>query len=269
MDVWDIKTFDSDLMARLDREAELVRSFFQAEREIVLSYDLADRAICALRPINSHAQDFLQLKEEIGREMESRTIRAWHYSRLTDAEVAEMQRAGIHLSTPQSLHTRLAALVSAGVLTAERAEALYTTSLFHGDRLDVRSNKFSMCAHPIAVGDSGVRELQAYWGGEVVSWQVSDPDALAQLRAIGKPRVVELAVPLALTRRSYVAGGAVLAAFGRSLGCLPGNRSFDLYVIAPLPADAVLAVHSEGEEGFNAMGKSYPDGFVDVAPEFR
>jgi hypothetical protein len=93
---------------------------------------------------------------------------------------------------------------------------------------------------------------------------MKDPTMLAPLAAIGKPRVVEVAVPLVVTPRSYPAAEAVIATFGRSKGCIPSAHSFDLWVTAPLGPDAIIGVHTEGEASFHAMGRSYPDGFVDV-----
>jgi hypothetical protein len=61
-----------------------------------------------------------------------------------------------------------------------------------------------------------------------------------------------------------LAGQAVIATFGRTLGCVPSKHAFDLYVTAPLHSDAVLGVHSEGDASFDAVGRSYPEGYVDV-----
>jgi hypothetical protein len=35
--------------------------------------------------------------------------------------------------------------------------------------------------------------------------------------------------------------------------------------MSPLPATAVLAVHTEGDPSFGGMGRSYPAGYVDVS----
>ena len=59
---------------------------------------------------------------------------------------------------------------------------------------------------------------------------------------------------------------AVVATFGRSLGCIPSKHDFDLYVSAPLASASVLAVHAEGDASFDAMGRGYPEGYVDVGP---
>jgi hypothetical protein len=108
IDVWNAKTFDPDLMARLERETELVCKYMRTDHKITLDHDLGrEKRSSVLRPDNPYAADFNRLQEAIGREMESRSIRTWHYSRLTDAEVAAMHREGVHLSTPNTLQARL------------------------------------------------------------------------------------------------------------------------------------------------------------------
>lgn len=67
-----------------------------------------------------------------------------------------------------------------------------------------------------------------------------------------------------ITRHSHSAARAVVAAYGRALGCIPSAHRFDLFVTAPLGSDAIIAVHTEGDASFHAMGRSYPEGFVNV-----
>jgi hypothetical protein len=171
---------------------------------------------------------------------------------------------GIHLSTPATLRARLDSQVASGALGAELADALYAQSPFHSDQLEARSGKFWLVSHPGAIDDGGVEPLMAHWGGEVASFWTKDPTLLAPLAAIGKARVIELAVPLALTQYSYSAGQAAVATFGRALGCIPGKHSFDLCVTTALPPDSILTVHTEGSFSFNAIGISYPPGYVNV-----
>jgi len=196
--------------------------------------------------------------------MASRTIRAFHYTRLTNDEVAELRRSGIHLSTPTTLRRRLDAQVVSGALPPEIADQLYDASPFHSEQRDVRSEKLWMVSHPIAVDDNGVAPLMARWGGEVASFWISDTTLSAPLTRLGKARVAEIAVPLEATRHSHAASKAVVATFGRARGAIPEKSVFDLYLKASIPATAVLALHTEGDAAFTAMGRTYPAGFVDV-----
>jgi hypothetical protein len=76
--------------------------------------------------------------------------------------------------------------------------------------------------------------------------------------------VVELAVPIAATRDSYAAASAVVATFGRSLGCAPEKKAFDLNTRTPLGPESLLAIHTESEPTFAMIGRGYPTRFVDV-----
>lgn len=265
IDVWRAGTFDEELIAALTQEANLITDYFTTDRQIFLEYDHhPERDRPFTRPNNPHAAAFLALKETLERDMRDRVIRAWHYTRLTDAEVETLRLEGVHLSTPETLRARLNSLVASGALTTHLADMLYAASPFHGDQRDARLNKFWMASHPVAVDDGGVVPLMSRWGGEVASFWMKDPASLAVLTNIGKPRVIELAVPVALTCQGYWAAASILATFGRSLGCTPGKHDFDLYVKSPLRPDAILAIHSEGDASFHGLGHSHPENYVDV-----
>lgn len=265
IDVWDARTFDLGLLEVLEEQAEEIVGYFDTDHAIFLSYDNVDgpdRPI--MRPDNPHAAAYYALLDRVGDLMASRTIRAFHYTRLTDDEVAELRRSGIHLSTPTTLRRRLDALVVSGALPAEIGDRLYDASPFHSEQRDARSEKFWMASHPIAVDDNGVAPLMARWGGEVASFWVSDAALSAPLTRLGKARIAEIAVPLEATRHSHAASKAVVATFGRARGAIPEKSDFDLYLKAPLPATAVFALHTEGDAAFTAMGRTYPAGFIDV-----
>ena len=106
--------------------------------------------------------------------------------------------------------------------------------------------------------DSGVELLLESWGGEAVYFWQRDPELQASLRKIGRPRVFEFAVPMIKTWSSSAAGAAVIAAYGRSLGCRYDSKMFDLYAHQPLGAECLLAVHSDGDTNFAGLGRTYP-----------
>jgi hypothetical protein len=102
-----------------------------------------------------------------------------------------------------------------------------------------------------------------HWGAEVASMWVEDPALAEVLASIGRPRVIEVAVPLAATERAYWVGKAVIAAFGRVKGAPCGEQGVDLYARQPLPGWAILRVHTEWEASFAAIGRGYPVAYVD------
>jgi len=265
IDVWDSGSFDQDLAERLAPFADLAVAYYRRDHEIFLSHDLGrgpGRSI--LRPSNAYAGAFHAFREGLIDDLQVRTIRAWHYTRLTDSEVEALRRDGPHLSTPETLRQRLGALVEGGQLDSGLVDRLIAASPFQTQRAS-REGKFWMASHPIAIDDSGVEPLMAHWGGEVASMHTRDPQLLASLAAIGRPRIIELAVPLSATVHAYSAAEAVVATFARDHGAIPEAKAFDLYINAPLDGSAVRAVHSEGEGTFAAMGRSHPRGYVDRA----
>jgi len=265
VDVWDIRTFDSELLVQLEANADLIRAYFQTDHQIFLLHDLGrgpERSI--LRPENSHASDFYELLAVIGLQMGTRTIRAFHYTCLTEDEVASLFRSGIHVSTPETLCQRLEAVVVSGGLARDVADRLYAESPFHSDQLHARAGKFWLTSHPVAVDDSGVVPLMERWGGEVASMWVRDLALSTPLLKLGQPRIIEVAVPLSATKHGCAAGKAVVETFARSRGAVPSKFAFDFYVKTPLPATTVITVHTKGDAAFESMGRDYPAGFVDV-----
>ena len=178
--------------------------------------------------------------------MEQRTIRAWHYRRLADGETALLKSGVVYLSNLEAIRRRLDVQVSARVLSAENADALYAASPFHQQH-DSRVGKFWMTSHPLAADDSGVELLLGNWGGEGVYFWLRDAQLVDLVKSFGRPRVIELAVPLRVTRHAYPAAKAVVATFVRAMGCEPDGSAFDLYATSALGADAVLNIHTEGE----------------------
>lgn len=265
IDLWNAETFDPELLARLRPHENLMVDYYRRDDEITLSHDLGrgpGRSI--LRPANVHAAAFYAFRDGLVGDMAQRSIRAWHYTRLTDAEIDALRQHGPHPSTPATLQLRLEGLVAAGMLSTVEAAALYAASPFH-TQLESRTEKFWMVSHPDPVEDGGVTPLMSYWGGEVASMHLRDQALKGRLATIGRPRILELAAPLSATRHAFDAAEAVVATFARSRGAIPQPHDFDLYVDIALPPGAILDVYSEGDATFSAMGKTFPPGFVDHA----
>ena len=170
IDVWDRSTFNADLLEALEHHAELIRAYFDTENAIFLSYDLGrGPGRPMLRPENAHADEYYKLLDAVGKLLASCSILAFHYTRLTDDEVADIRQSGIHLSTPETLRRQLDALIASGGLSVDIANRLYDASPFHSDQRDARFGKFWIVSHPAAIDDGGVEPLMGRWGGEVAS----------------------------------------------------------------------------------------------------
>lgn len=262
IDVWNVDTFDSELRGDLDVHVELVRNYMHTSRRQWLEHEASDHRMPC--PENPHAGEFMAVKEHIMRMMEARTIRAWHYTRLTDTEVNTLRQTGIYLSSLDTILSRFAAQVVAGAFAQEVADRLFADSPYQSDQLDARSGKFWMTSHPIDIEDGRVELLLESWGGEAGYFWQQDPTLQDMLKNIGRPRVLEIAMPLLHSRHTYSAAEAVVATYGRTVGCQPDKHAFDLYSHQPLGPAHILAVHSEGEPDFGAIARDYPVQFVDV-----
>ncbi|QIG53208.1 hypothetical protein G6N82_02710 [Altererythrobacter sp. BO-6] len=261
IDVWSIETFDDELLAELDCRASVIRDYFN--REEVLWAEREQGGGDWPEPENPHAEGFIEAREEIGNLMKQRSIRAWHYTRLTDEEIDVLRREGIILSNLESFRTRLDAQVAAGSFDSEVADQLYASSPFQGDQRDGRLNKFWMVSHPLPTSDHGVQPLLESWGGEVTYFRQSSPDLKDLLVGLGQSRVIEVLVPLDVTSFGFSrAGDSVVATYARHIDCSAEPKIFDLYIEQALSPEHVLAVHSKGEPNFSALARGYPTGFT-------
>lgn len=261
-DVWNVETFDEELHGDLDVQSDIVRDYMITSSRQCLEREASDRKMPY--PGNPYAGEFNWVTERIMRLMEARTIRAWHYTRMTDAEIGALRQRGIYLSTLDNIRLRFAAQVAAGVFSQEIADRLFADSPYQSDQRDSRSNKFWMVSHPVDIEDGSVELLLERWGGEAAYFCQQDPSLQDLLKRIGRPRVLEIAMPLVHSDHGLSAAEAVVATFGRTLGCRPDQHVFDLYTYQPLGAAHILGVHSEGEPNFGTMARGYPVGFVDV-----
>jgi hypothetical protein len=260
IDVWNTGTFDQELMSTLQANAQLIQAYLTTDRRLFEEREASDhRMPHATNPYGGRYQAFV---EDVGRElMQTRIIRAWHYTRLVDVEVDIIRKIGLYPSTLETLRIRQEALVKAGILSAADRDALYAASPFH-EQEDIRSGRFWMTSDPVATDDTGVKLLLGRWGGEATYFWQRDERLTRLVAGIGQPRILEIGVPIAKTREWYSAGKAVVAAYARTLGCRPDRGAFDLYSMTDLGPETVMAVHTAGDEAFKLMARGYPAEFV-------
>jgi hypothetical protein len=264
LDVWDVGSFDEALLAELNAAAELIRDFHLTSDRQWREREASDHTMP--QPENPYAEAFISLAEHIMTLMERRSIRAWHYTRMADDEIALVRKEGIRPSTLATILERIDARIERGTFSMEVGQRLLAETPFRGDQLESRSGKFYMVSHPLEPGDDGVEDLLRYWGGESIYFRQRDDDLLKLLEGIGRPRVMEVRVPLARTRHAFRAAETVVASFARSLGCEAERKIFDLYVTDALASTHVLAIHSEGEPMFEALGREYPSTLRQCGP---
>jgi len=84
IDVWDFATFDGPLTELLQDHCDLVLEYLTTSRRHYIDRELSDHT--QPHAYNPFAEGYGRFVEEIGHEMESRTVRAWHYCRMTDED---------------------------------------------------------------------------------------------------------------------------------------------------------------------------------------
>lgn len=255
IDVWDIESYDSALRGLLAANDRLITDYARVDREIDAEYR-ASRL--GLRRDNPHAPAYYRLIDAVADEMRRRTIRGWHYSRLTDDEIERLLVSGLEPSSLDGLRRRLNARVAAADFTEEQAEAIYRSSPFH-EQLGSRAGKIYMVAMPEPLEESGLEEIIGHWGGESAFFWQRDPQILALLQATGRAAIIEIAMPLVSSRHHGAAGQSAVHRFARSLGCDVAPYDFELYSVDPLPGSAIRAVHRQDDALFGRVGSDYPD----------
>ena len=262
IDVWDLATFDDALLAELNSERDLLRDYALTETRQFLEREAADGWVPPKsNPYAGRRNGFVE--HVIMPAMEQRTIRAWHYTRLTDDETAILKSGGSmsriwRPSVEGSTFRCSWARFQPKMPTRSMRRAPFITNC------DSRTGKFWMTSHPRATtDDSGVELLLEHWGGEGVYFWLRDEKLVELVKGVGRPRVIELAVPLRVTREAYGAAKAVVATLVRTLGCKPDWSDFDLYTTSAFGPEAVLKIHTEGEPDFAALARGYPAAFVD------
>jgi hypothetical protein len=145
IDVWNVASFDETLLAKLRKEERLVRDCLTTRQRLFQEQEAAGGRILVQE--NVYGQAFQAFVEDVGRDMNSRVIRAWHYTRLSDDELELVSSHGLHPSTLDSLRRRLDARVKAGAFSSKTADALYAASPIHHQPR--RTGKFYMASEPV------------------------------------------------------------------------------------------------------------------------
>lgn len=260
IDVWDVESFDPALRAHLDVHADVIRDYRAESHRL---FEERERQTLRGPPEqNVHGPAYIALKESVTALMERRTIRAWHYARLTDAEIAVIRAHGMQPMDLDLIARRLDAAVGAGDLDRRTADSLFAASPFHEQVLGNREARIWLMARPWPADYDGVSELLDAWGGESISFNHAEGPLHTLLRRIARGRILEVAIPLAATTRAACVADNVIDHYGFLLGCTGGwGGGADIVAVEPIPPDWILDVHSEGDPAYEAMARGYPARF--------
>lgn len=256
IDPWNPSTFSHELMQALECNAELIESFFREESKLMDEH-LNSSPYESLKPNRFHFE-FSNFKENTITEiLKCSRIRVWHYTRLTDFEVNEMQNQLV-LSNLDYLKLRLEFLVANDLLTDEESQLVFEQSPFHRQGPN-RSGMLWTSTTPIPISDSGVEPLLQNWGGESAYFWLRNEQVKAKLTKIGLPRVIEIEVELTDGLNAFKVSETILQAWAKKLGLSIAPSGTDLSIKSSIVKAKVVNVHTKGENSFSVLAKSYPD----------
>lgn len=263
-DLWDYGTYDGEIVNWLDERKQLIAAYYEDERAkdaAIAKRDQWER----LKP-NPYGSEFMAAREELTPIIAQKTVRAFHYTRMTDGEVEALLNEGIQPTSPDFLRRRIDRNVEAGLLAQEQGDVIFGRSPLHtveyGDR-----KGFYATSTPVHPSSGDVDRLVGNWGGESAYWcftTESDAPMIELLQSIGRGRVLEIAVPLKDACGGFGASSVtkvVMAEFARKLGFELRPEVRDIYVEHPLPASSILRIHSEGDEPYEQFGRGYPENY--------
>lgn len=257
IDVWDIETFDAELRSYLEQNAELIRHYWAETRR--LFEEREKQTVRGYHEQNAFGPPHSALCADVSVLMGSRTIRAWHYTRLTDREVAAIRLEGMQPMTLDLIRCRLDAMVAAGELQPSTAGKLLAASPYHEQINGNRSGKIWLTSRPFEVDDGMVTGLVSGWGGESLNFDHQEGAIADLLGAIGRPRVIEIALPLRITTRIDSAAKNVVDTYSFVLGCEGAwGGGSDMVAVEPILPEWIIAIHSAGDREFARFGRGYP-----------
>lgn len=249
----DPSTFDPELRAIFDANKGLIDAYHVRDAQLE-----ADRRAGGMRYItepNLIADAYIRFREDLGRHFQSRTVRCWHYTRLTDDELAHIRTHGVTPGTIASMENRIARQVAARRLSEADGTALIAASpLRLPEQAEARLGMFWVVDRAVHPSDWGVEPLLAHWGGEVVYFYLQDEALIARLQGLGTPTVLELAVPVASTTHAFSFAESALSSVVESMGYPPRLRGIDAYLTKPLGAKGVISVHTPADPTFSSLG---------------
>jgi hypothetical protein len=166
----------------------------------------------------------------------------WHCTRLTDAEIALIEAAGMQLPNVHMLNERIDRLVEADQIAAPIAGALKGTNQA-GD--ENRAGRLWFCFFALSeVGESRIHRFFRHWGGEALYNSHENNNVTSPaLASLGTPCVVEAAVQIrTLSKYSYVTQ-RVIERFLWTKGLFHSKpETPEGYTVAPIEAGSIKRV---------------------------
>ena len=206
--------------------------------------------------INPPINPFRAAREDLAAEIEEQiadlAIMAWHCTRLCPDEIAAVRTDGMFLLSPETFNARVQRRVDAGDITLGVAQRLRGANQA-ADEHRINQLWFVLTRKPL--GTSGVRDLLGYWGGEALyRGHDRDPETGPVLKALGRPCIVELAVPHDAIRSYGRLGLNIIRTFELAHDLHDENSpDCEGHTRLPIVPDHVLRVITTDDDDFTAL----------------
>ena len=257
IDAWNPDTFGAEITSALSEQSDLILAYYQEDRRL-LDEHLNSSPYQSLQPNRFYGR-ILEFHEKVLTPLLAASrIRAWHYTRLTDGEVIDMERQLVP-SSLEFLRMRLEKLKADALITDDEAEKIYLASPFQ-TQTESRANRIWTTVVPLPPTDSGVLPLLEHWGGESSYFWLSSERITDKLKRVGAPRILEIETALSDNLNAFRVGETVLNAWARHLGEPNSILGCDLAISKSISSARVLRIHTEGEGVFAEVAENYPEG---------
>lgn len=188
-------------------------------------------------------REFDRLHDELEELLARFSMTGYHCTRLTEAEIAEVQANGLQPLSPELLNWRIRRLD-----LPNRLRERLCLGNDAGERS--RQGKIWFCLFPPVEEAMGVEPFFRCWGGEsLYRWHEDDPEMGPILRRIGTPCAVELRVPIRLMQLRYF----TIKILKRWLGHEHGPIKCEDWCVQPLDSSHVVNVYRHPEKAFHDL----------------
>jgi hypothetical protein len=182
-------------------------------------------------------------------------LTGWHCTRLTDAEITNINTHGMQPPSLELLRRRIDAIEAEGAISFHIANRLRSEN-HAGD--DNRAQMIWFCFYPphIGGGEHGIGRFFKSWGGEALySSHEGDPETGPVLGKIGTPCLVQADVPNAsFKERSLRLASKIVIRFLISRGCTSTKPAkHDDRVICAIPPENIRRIITYPERDFIAL----------------
>ena len=126
IDLWDHRTYDAEITGWLSDRKELITGYYHDERK--KDAEIAERDRWEPLQPNPYSADFMAAREELGALMAKKTLRVFHYTRMSDSEIGALSADGIVPTSLEFLKARIVRQVEQGFLTREQGETIFANS---------------------------------------------------------------------------------------------------------------------------------------------